>query len=155
MVILRKNTARYWVPLIVTLSILSTAASCPPKPTPDQQDQRLKVLAATADRTVQIVALVEAAQETEIALYESKVVPALTRDLHDKYQAAFVRFATIAEPQVKLLKEASTSELVRDQAIGLVHEAGNALVEEFKGTPSPVLDKIFATLRAVLAITGV
>ena len=141
--------------VLVTAAILSTAASCPPKPTDPQRQGQLLLLAKAADRAVQITNIVEAAQTTEIALFDSKTVAGFTLEKHQQYQRAFKKFADVAKPQLILARDASTAEATRQDAIKAVENGAQELVTAFAGTPSPVLAAIFATLSATLAIAGV
>jgi len=147
----RRNT----LAALIVLSVLSTAASCPPKPSDPQRQDQLVLLAKAADRAVQITNIVEAAQTTEIALFDSKTVAGFTLEQHQTYQRAFKKFADLAKPQLILARDASTAEATRQDAIKSVEAGAQELVVTFKGTPSPVLAAIFTTLAATLALAGV
>lgn len=141
--------------LVVIAALVSSAASCPPKPTDPQRQDQLVLLAKAADRAVQITNIVEAAQTTEIALFESKTIAGLTLAKHQQYQLAFKKFADVAKPQLILARDTSTAQAVRQDAITAVEAGAQELVTAFNGTPSPVLAAIFTTLAATLAIAGV
>lgn len=141
--------------VVILAAMMSTAASCPPNPTDPQRQDQLVLLAKAADRAVQVVNIVEAAQTTEIAVFDSKTIPAFTLEKHQTYQRAFKKFADLAKPQLILARDASTADATRQDAIRAVEAGAQELVKEFKGTPSPILAAIFTTLEATLAIAGV
>lgn len=141
--------------LVVVAALLSTAERCPSNPTAPERVDQLVLLAKAADRAVQITNIVEAAQTTEIALFDSKTVPNFTLEKHQQYQRAFKKFADIAKPQLILARDASTAEAVRADAIRAVENGAQELIKEFNGSPSPVLAAIFTTLATTLAIVGV
>jgi len=139
---------------LIVLSALSTAASCPPKPTEPQRQEQVVLLAQSAKRAEQIVHVVESAQTTEIALFNSETISDFTLVKHQQYQAKFERFADIAKPQLVLAKAASTPDSTRAQAINIVEQGVQELIKEFKvDSPSPLVTAIFTTLELTLEIT--
>ena len=134
----------------IVLAYLSTAASCPPKPSPDQRAAQLQALARAAKQTQVVLNIARSLQETEISIFDAKVLPTFTLDKHKELQGHFKVFFDTVGALIPVARDESAPESSRKQSMLAVVTAGEVLLKNIGDTPSPVLTAITASLRIAI-----